>query len=221
MAEKHPYTSGSGGLIQTVNHLRRSFPQQVNSETLKKLGIAPLNETYVINTLRFINALDTEGKKTSQAASVFSKHDDPDFQKGLAEMIEKAYADLFSLHGNNAWTLPTNQLISFFRGTDHTSSVVGRRQALTFQALSSLSGHGELPPGGPTPSPRAERRRSPRSEAKKEREVEVKKPANNFKQQSRDVGLTVRIEINLPAAADQETYDKIFKSIRANLLNGE
>jgi len=94
MAEKHPYTSGSGGLIQTVNHLRRSFPQQVNSETLKKLGIAPLNETYVINTLRFINALDTEGKKTSQAASVFSKHDDPDFQKGLAEMIEKAYADL-------------------------------------------------------------------------------------------------------------------------------
>jgi hypothetical protein len=26
-------------------------------------------------------------------------------------------------------------------------------------------------------------------------------------------GLTVRIEINLPATGDQETYDKIFKSI--------
>ena len=35
----------------------------------------------------------------------------------------------------------------------------------------------------------------------------------------RDVGLTVRIEVNLPPAADQETYDRIFKSIRANLLN--
>jgi hypothetical protein len=204
-----------------VNHLRRSFPQQVSSETLKKLGIAPLNETYVINTLRFINALDPDGKKTPQAGSVFSKHDDPDFQKGLAEMIEKAYADLFSLHGNNAWTLPTNQLISFFRGADHTSLVVGRRQAHTFQALSSLSGHGEPAtlPGGATPSPRAERRRSPRGETKPDRDVE--KAANNLKQQSRDVGLTVRIEINLPAAADQETYDKIFKSIRANLLNGE
>ena len=36
----------------------------------------------------------------------------------------------------------------------------------------------------------------------------------------RDLGLTVRIEINLPATGDQETYDKIFKSIRENLLNG-
>lgn len=34
------------------------------------------------------------------------------------------------------------------------------------------------------------------------------------------VALTVRIEVNLPAQADQETYDRIFKSIRANLLNG-
>jgi hypothetical protein len=30
----------------------------------------------------------------------------------------------------------------------------------------------------------------------------------------------VRIEINLPADGDQETYDRIFKSIRENLLNG-
>jgi hypothetical protein len=35
-----------------------------------------------------------------------------------------------------------------------------------------------------------------------------------------NVGLTVRIEINLPATGDQDTYDKIFKSIRENLLNG-
>jgi hypothetical protein len=34
-----------------------------------------------------------------------------------------------------------------------------------------------------------------------------------------DVGLTVRIEINLPASGDQETYDRIFK-IRENLLRG-
>jgi hypothetical protein len=35
-----------------------------------------------------------------------------------------------------------------------------------------------------------------------------------------NVGLTVRIEINLPADGDQDTYDRIFKSIRENLLNG-
>jgi hypothetical protein len=36
----------------------------------------------------------------------------------------------------------------------------------------------------------------------------------------RVLGLTVRIEINLPAQGDQKTYDTIFKSIRENLLNG-
>lgn len=34
------------------------------------------------------------------------------------------------------------------------------------------------------------------------------------------VGLTVRIEINLPPGGDQATYGAIFKSIRENLLNG-
>ncbi len=33
------------------------------------------------------------------------------------------------------------------------------------------------------------------------------------------MALTVRIEINLPANGTQDTYDMIFKSIRANLIN--
>jgi len=32
---------------------------------------------------------------------------------------------------------------------------------------------------------------------------------NGQGQQNRDFGLTVRVEVNLPQAADQETYDKI------------
>jgi len=35
----------------------------------------------------------------------------------------------------------------------------------------------------------------------------------------RDMALTVRIEINLPAEGSQETYDNIFKSIKANLID--
>ncbi len=33
-------------------------------------------------------------------------------------------------------------------------------------------------------------------------------------------GLTVRIEINLPADASQDAYDKIFQSVRKNLIDG-
>jgi len=35
----------------------------------------------------------------------------------------------------------------------------------------------------------------------------------------RDIALTVRIEINLPANGTPETYDSIFKSVRANFFD--
>jgi hypothetical protein len=34
-------------------------------------------------------------------------------------------------------------------------------------------------------------------------------------------GVTVRVEINLPVTDDQSVYDKIFKSLRANLIDGK
>lgn len=42
MPDKHPYTPGGpGGLITAINQLRKSFPKTVDSDTLKKLSIAP------------------------------------------------------------------------------------------------------------------------------------------------------------------------------------
>ena len=35
----------------------------------------------------------------------------------------------------------------------------------------------------------------------------------------KEMALTVRIEVNLPANGSKETYDNIFKSIRANLID--
>jgi hypothetical protein len=46
-------------------------------------------------------------------------------------------------------------------------------------------------------------------------------PTLSMDQSSQRVGLTVRIEVNLPANGDQETYDRIFRSIRKNLIDGE
>jgi hypothetical protein len=37
---------------------------------------------------------------------------------------------------------------------------------------------------------------------------------------NQSLGLTVRVEINLPADGSKETYDAIFKSIKKNLLGG-
>jgi hypothetical protein len=135
---------------------------------------------------------------------VFSQHSD--------------YTDLFALHKDGAWNLSSDKLISFFRSTDKTTSLVGRLQAATFQLLAGFAGHGAVPaPASPKPSAKPKPAK-PKSE-------KVVTTNNSQPQQenhpARDIGLTVRIEVNLPPAGDQETYDRIFRSIRENLLNAK
>lgn len=238
MADKHPYMSGGGGITQAISHLRRSFPPEVTAATLKKLGIASNNETYLLNILRFIGVLDEGGKRNSKAATVFNKHDDAEFQAGFSELVAAAYSDLLGLHGEAAWTLPSDKLISYFRNTDHTSAIVGQRQASTFQALAAIAGKSD---GAPRVGAAKSRKADPataKAGAKKAQERPASKqtapvspaspspipspqPPRSEGNGSSGVALTVRLEINLPAGGDQETYDRIFKSIRENLLNGK
>lgn len=124
MADKHPYNSGTGAVVAAITQLRKSFPAKVSAETIKKLGIAPNNETYIINTLRFLGIIDAEGNKDTKAASVLVQHDESEFQKGFAEIVQAGYQDLFDLHGADAWTASPDKLISFFRNSDHTSDIV-------------------------------------------------------------------------------------------------
>ena len=112
--EKHPYTSGSGHISQTITQLRKAFPAVVNADILKKFEIAPNNETYVLNILRFLKIIDAEGKKNTSVAPLFHK-DDEEFQIGLATLVRDAYGEVFNTYGEDAWTTPASKLTAFFR----------------------------------------------------------------------------------------------------------
>lgn len=225
MATTHPYISGAGNITQMVNQLRKSFPQTVNSDTVKKLGLAPNNESSVISVLQFINLLDKEGKKTSGASEVFSKHKDEDFAKAFEKLVSTAYSSLFDLHGQGTWDLSADDLITFFRQADQTGAAIGQRQAATFRVLANLSGHGDLP------VPKAGKSKMPNGALKAKPVAKMKSapaaqtvlvtPAGQLPHSlgGSSFGLTVRVEINLPADGSKETYDNIFRSIRENLLN--
>jgi hypothetical protein len=214
LAERHPYSPTPGGISAAITQFRNSFPTTINAETLRQLAIAPKNESYVINVLRFIGAIDKEGKQTEKAANVFYQSD-ADFQKSFEEMIKAAYKDLFVLYKDEAWTLPSDKLISFFRSKDKTTALVGKLQASTFQLLAGLSGHGTA-----TESAAPKISSKPKAaETKTENSKSDRVPLIGEHKGARDFGLTVRIEVNLPLSGDQETYDRIFRSIRENLLN--
>jgi hypothetical protein len=71
MANKFPYVASAGPLLRTIGHLRKSFPKEVTAETLRKLGVAPKNESYSINVLRFLGVINEEGAKVDEKAKAF------------------------------------------------------------------------------------------------------------------------------------------------------
>ncbi len=141
MANKYPYVPIRGSLIKTVTHLRKTFPKELTAQTLRKLGVAPKNESYVINVLRFLGIIDEEGKKVNTKAKALVQHQEDAFATEIGKIVKEAYEELFELHGDAAWKQDRNALTQFFRTTDHSSDVVGTRQAGTFSALAALSGH--------------------------------------------------------------------------------
>jgi uncharacterized protein DUF5343 len=221
LSEKHPYANVNGGLIQLLDRLRKSFPTIVDADLLKKLAIAPKNESYIINVVRFLGLIDDQGKGTAEANKIFSLHEDQAFQQAFAAVVKKAYSGLFDIYKDETWTQTEGKLISYFRQTDQSSEIVGGRQASTFKALASYSGRS----GDVTPTPKSKGTAPKAVKTKIKQNVVASQPSSESKTlkiQTGDqrVALTVRVEINLPAGGDKETYDRIFKSIRENLMNG-
>lgn len=219
----HPYISGPGNVSQMIFFLRKNFPPTVSADTVRKLGLASKNESYVINVLQFLGLIGEDGKRTDPGHEVMTLHNEEEFQKAFAKLVREAYSDLFAIRGEDAWTLPKADLIGYFRSADKTSEIIGSRQAGVFVALSEVAG---FTPPSSTGAPKAKPTSTNGSKkpAKKAATVastqdQAAKPDNvgNPARAKGDMALTVRIEINLPAEGTRETYDAIFQSIKANL----
>jgi hypothetical protein len=226
MANKHPYATSSGGLTQTLNHLRKAFPASVDSSTISKLGFAPNNESYIVNVIRFLGFINEEGGKTDIATSVFQLHDDKAFHESFAKVVQEKYSELHELYQEDMWDLDSNSLISFFRKSDSTTDKVGKLQAKTFEVLAEFSGHTRSVLDASTSSQKAITKRETSQKAMKPLSSKIQTATSTNKTEitpnnlHSDFSLTVRLEINLPSDASKETYDSIFQSIRENLLNG-
>lgn len=79
----HPYISGAGNITQMIGFLRKNFPASVTSETIRKLSLAPKNESYVINVLQFLGLIDEEGKRTGKGHEVMTIHNEAEFCKAF------------------------------------------------------------------------------------------------------------------------------------------
>jgi hypothetical protein len=231
MPASYPYVSSPGALVKAIDQFRKAFPSTLDAEALQKFNIAPANESYVVNTFRFLGLIDEAGKKID-AATEFFYGDDESFAKGLEQVLIGAYGPLFTDFGAEPWNETRERLTTWFRVTDKTSDLVGGRQAQSFLTLAALAGHGEVKrsiaasgaakaSSAPkaTPAKSAPANKTPKADPpeKKQEPSKMQTPAISAK--SDDLGLTVRVEVNLPATGTPATYDAIFASIRKHLID--
>lgn len=213
----HPYISGAGNIAQMISNLRKYFPPTVDAQTVKRFGLAPKNESYVINALQFIGLIDENNKPTSVGKSVMAQHNDDEFKLEFAQLVKEAYRDLFDLHGDGAWGLDKDGLITFFRQADKTSDAIGNRQASVFITFRELAGFGDSTIVRKPLTPK--KTISTKTAVKPAPSIDNVTHLKRSDESASDINLSVRIEINLPSGGTEETYDAIFKSIKANLLS--
>jgi hypothetical protein len=198
---------------------------------LQRFSIAPANESYIISILRFLGLIDEEGDPRDENTGFFFGGDEV-FKPGLEQKLRDAYSPLFDEMGDDALTAEKDALTNWFRHSDKTSALVGQRQASTFQTLVALAGYGEVPTTRASGSKKAAApsAAAKKSTAKKSATLEgasdkappahpAKESGDTTVTNTSDVGLTVRIEVNLPPGGDADTYDAIFASIKKHLMS--
>lgn len=224
MAVTYPYISGKSALQRAFDQFRKAFPPVIDASLLKRFGIAPANESYLINIFRFLGLIDEDGKKIDANTDFFFQSEDA-FKAGLESRLSAAYADLFAERGDGAWDEDRDALATWFRVKDKTSDLIGSRQATTFLTLAAIAGHGELPNVSPSAT-KGSSSSKPKTPVKKQeasaanpRQPKPQDTSGGGGQKDSAFGLTVRVEVNLPAEGTAETYDAIFASIRKNLID--
>lgn len=226
MANTYPYISGPGALVKTIEQFRKSFPAAVDSAYFKRMQLAPGNESYLINILRFLGLIDESGAKIDDAANAFYGSEEH-FRSGFGDLVAKAYAPVFSELGDDAWTASRDSLSHWFRMVDKTTDLIGSRQASTFLTLAGLTGNG-VPVDVKSSSknatkspgkPKAEKATASVDALKAETSANrIPSPAaGGHTPEGSPVGLSVRIEVNIPVGATPDEYDAMFASIRKHL----
>ena len=220
----YPYTYTTSGINKMIAQLRNSFPSPITVNKIKQLGIDSGNERSVISALRFIGIIDENGEAIEDKKALFVIQDDKEFAEAFSKLIKDAYKELFDLHNDVAWTLSNSDLVQFFRTADDTGGVTGGRQARLFRVFSALSGKAD------PPASRNREKTSPNKKASNKATPATNKPASTNSEIANQapkqnsvlghLGMSIKIEVNLPSDASAEAYDNIFKSIRKHLIDG-
>jgi hypothetical protein len=190
----YPYLLKTGALKDLVRKIpTMGTPEKLDYARLAALGYKSSNDRPIIPVLRFIELIDSDGKPTENYIACRDKSRSGEV---LAACIKKAYRDLFELYPD-AQNKDKEALRNFFATNVKAGERVLGATVDTFKTLCDLADFGAAP-------------RESKHVSEKEVGVEVPETGK--------LVLNVNIQLQLPATEDASIYDKIFQSLRKNLI---
>ncbi len=195
-----PYMSNPARVKLFLEHVQAAkVPPKVNRNYLESARFKSKNDRPLINLMKFLGFLDSSGVPTN----VWQSYRDPKGAKGvLAKAIRTAYNDLFGMY-EDAFNKDDDTLQSYFSSKTDVGKSTIDYIVLTFKNLCQVADFEAVPAEAVVPAPLT----SPREEAASIPTVAT--------------GLTVNInvQLTLPATDDETVYDKLFASLKRNLLS--
>ena len=181
-------------------------PERFNLEHLNGLGFSSSNDRAVIPILKDLTFLDAEGRPTQRYRDF---RDRSRSKSVMGDALKDAYGDLFLIRETGISKADRDAIMGKFKSVHGSTDRVAEVQAMTFLALLELADFSgshkpsvsekstlEIQPSPPMPP--------------------LVPPPSTI---GKDLSLSYKIEVHLPATRDIETYHAIFKSLREHLLN--
>jgi len=202
---KYPYLANSGSLKRFISEIQSTgVPDKVTQDELASRGFKSTNDRPIISVLKFINFLDGSAKPTENWINYRDKQQS---RSVIASCIKTAYSELFNLYPN-AHEKDAEALRNFFSTRIDGGDKVLTQTVGTFRALSEL---GDFTAADTLTMPIA------KGNAPDIKLVPSQLLAN-ANNSDRQLVINLNIQLQLPATDNSEIYDKIFQSLKKNVL---
>lgn len=198
---KYPFTPGPENVVELFQKIQSMgvTKNKINTAYLKLIGFKSSYDTYLPRVLKQLGFVGSDGLPTDKWKAYGVKK-----ERGhvMASALKNAYADLFDTYPN-AYKENDSVLFDFFKGNTGAADRETGLMLKTFKNLCVLADFEAVPAEAVVSEPLT----SPREEAAR---IPTVAP-----------GLTVNInvQLTLPATDDETVYDKLFASLKRNLLS--
>ncbi len=199
-----PYTKVAGkmkDLLERVGSFGR--PEKVTHQWLASVGYKSSNDRSMIPVFKHIGLIDQAGTPTG-LWSAFRRQNAQD-KAQIADAVRKAYADLFNVYPD-ADRKDAEALRDYVRANTNLGVGAQTMCVQTFQALTKFGDFSAAPTGIAK-----ETAATPGSKTGISRQVSSSTPG--------DLSLNITLQLELPATAEADVYDKLFASMRKHLLS--